>query len=967
MNYQNVEKEIKQYLEYFKLSQNTIIKLSNYYKEVAKQGKIFVSKIKQCLEDFYFTILKEERTTTYNKLLVQLYDEKKDFLEKIRLFFENIEKNFGGKLAEYEKDYRNKMKNLISEYNLIYDYLSKGKIKLDKWKNQYLDYCNNSIELEKKIKSFQDLEEKRDTINKLKTQLVQNEELKELKRKNYKEEQINLNKQLIFYETNYYDIIRAIENEDVEKMQYVISTCKDYNQNLALFLKNSNESLDKIDNLQKKLNAKNDWKTLRKLLSFNVEEDINKEKRFILEDFLDYDTIKKEEEDKNNDLNNINNKDDINNQNINIINNNEIKQNNNNNTNIILITNEKEEKLNRIRKILKMGKTFFIDLKQLNEEEQEINKIIIDLITSENKIDNSDLLKIINFVENSGKNCKIFVDILATHFCKDQFIIIKNYDNFYNIINISVFILNYIFDQKNFFDICFLIIFIAEKSANFGPNLQSKSPIFLFEIISKKTIFSSLTFWKDLIDTKIDMVSQLDINKEYKKRMKNSLNNNTKYGNKNSDLESELMLKQIFREKVGIYFTDVFYGFLKHFTHFDFYKQEEILNYYNNKYNLDETSIEYFKLLIKSDNIFNEQKNLDVNKKPRNKILFEYKPKKTFKKIENDKIKCLLFSLKYLDSKEITSIICLNKLYYKPILFTIYKQFLLKKEKIDVKTHLMIWKILLNYREIKKEFNYKEIFESIKDNKKEIANEQIIQMDIGRTYFSQNKEENKTKLSNILKSISNSFPEIVYCQGMNQIGAFLLHICDYNEEEAFYLFLAILKNTDYYSIFENNLEKINYFFYQFDHLLNLYLPGIYIYFNKNNINATFFISSWIITLCTNFFDDSEENNNKESIMLVWDLFFFYGWKIFAKVGLILLKQREKEIFENYSEGLLPLLTGDLIKTEIIGGKHFEKFKEELIDHKFDINQELFDNIGNEYSVKKKIEFFHEGNKIDCAF
>ena len=86
-----------------------------------------------------------------------------------------------------------------------------------------------------------------------------------------------------------------------------------------------------------------------------------------------------------------------------------------------------------------------------------------------------------------------------------------------------------------------------------------------------------------------------------------------------------------------------------------------------------------------------------------------------------------------------------------------------------------------------------------------------------------------------------------------------------------------------------------------------------------------------------------------------------------KFGLIILKQREKEILENYSEGLLPLLTGNLIKSEIIVGKYFDKFRDELIDNKFNIKQELFDNIMEEYRIKKNIEFFKEGNKISCAF
>ena len=53
MNYQNIENEIKQYSEYFKLNQNILSKLSIYYKETGKQGLQFSIKIKKHLDDIY--------------------------------------------------------------------------------------------------------------------------------------------------------------------------------------------------------------------------------------------------------------------------------------------------------------------------------------------------------------------------------------------------------------------------------------------------------------------------------------------------------------------------------------------------------------------------------------------------------------------------------------------------------------------------------------------------------------------------------------------------------------------------------------------------------------------------------------------------------------------------------------------------------------------------------------------------
>ena len=102
-------------------------------------------------------------------------------------------------------------------------------------------------------------------------------------------------------------------------------------------------------------------------------------------------------------------------------------------------------------------------------------------------------------------------------------------------------------------------------------------------------------------------------------------------------------------------------------------------------------------------------------------------------------------------------------------------------------------------------------------------------------------------------------------------------------------------------------------------------------------------------------------------MLIWDLFFYSGWKTFMKVGLIILKQREKEILENSPEHLLTFLTGNVIKSKIIGEKHFEQFKEEMLSVKFNIKKELIKNIGEEYDVRKNIEFFNTKNKVNCAY
>ena len=950
MNYQNLENETKKYSDLFKLNQNFLFKLSNYYKETGKLGVQFTIKIKKYLDDIYMEILKQDRNTTYNKFLINFYNQKKNFIEKLKAFFTNFEKNFGDKIAEYEKDYKNKSKDILVKFNLLYKNLSENKSELEKWKNQYLTLCQNSSELEKKIISFQNQPEKKENLIKYKIQLMNNTELKDINKKNYYQEQTKLNKILESSEVNYKHITNLIEKENIEQMKYIGNIINDSNQSFLTLTQDFIEHLKEIEKLKIILNAKKDWKDIKKTFSFSYVEGINKEKRFILEEFLDYDSIKNSEN----------------------LNNNNIQQSNTNNT---ILNEENETKYLRAKRIYNMGKLFFIDFDELDEKEKEINKIIINLLSDTKTITNDDFLKVIQFIENDDKNCITFMDILATHFCDSQFISIKNYDNFYNLINIIVVILNSAFDKKEIFDVCFLIIFVAENCGYLGDS-KSTSPSFFFEILSSKTIFSSTNFWKDLIETKIEIFSQLDINKEYNKRMKNIVTKNKIFGNIfgkiNTNMESELMLKKIFKEKAQIYFNEIFYSFLKHFTHFNYFKHEELLNIFSKKYKIDETMLKYFKMVIKSDNIFNNQKKIitkikSKEKKSENDILFNYTSEKNFNKIENKGIKCILFSLKYLDRADYISILCLSKKYYKSIQHIIYKQFLLRKRNIEIKSHLKAWKVLLEYNEIKNKHNYQKILELIKDKNTKIINENIIELDIDRTHIPKNKEENKIKLSNILKSISYEFPEINYYQGMNQVAAFLLNICDYNEEEAFYIFVGIILNTKYCTIFENNLEKMRTLFYQYDRCLNLYIPEIYICFNQNSANSGYFLSSWFITLFTNFFDDSEENKNSKTIMLIFDFFIFYGWKTFIKIGIILFSSIIKEILEKDPEILLTFLTGDIVKAKIIDNKHTEQLRDELNDIKYKIKNELFDNIAEEFEIKKKIEFFKEGNKINSAF
>ena len=111
--------------------------------------------------------------------------------------------------------------------------------------------------------------------------------------------------------------------------------------------------------------------------------------------------------------------------------------------------------------------------------------------------------------------------------------------------------------------------------------------------------------------------------------------------------------------------------------------------------------------------------------------------------------------------------------------------------------------------------------------------------------------------------------------------------------------MSFLKNTEYMNLFKDDLVKMNELFYQFDRFINLYFPELYIFFKVCWINSGYFTSPWFITLFTNAFIDIDEKKNDKTIMMIWDLFIFSGWKSLMKVGIILLKIKENLLWVNY--------------------------------------------------------------------
>ena len=282
------------------------------------------------------------------------------------------------------------------------------------------------------------------------------------------------------------------------------------------------------------------------------------------------------------------------------------------------------------------------------------------------------------------------------------------------------------------------------------------------------------------------------------------------------------------------------------------------------------------------------------------------------KQIKNDpKLISIVFSLNYLDKQDYLNILLVNKEYNNNIKKIIYKIFLLKYSDITLDKKLIIWKKILNYSENKKKYNYQEIKDQIIAKPENKKGRDVIDLDVIRTSFENEKELNQKKLSNLLKSIVRATPELIYNQGMNYVGAFLLNITK-DEEEAFYLFLGLLTSTKYGELFKNDLLQLKKFFYIFERIISIYIPELFNFLLINNIKVNYFISSWFITLFTHAYQYLKNKEDPKIILKIFDFFFFNNWKSIIITSISLLKVYEPKIMQFNSEEILRFLINDII-------------------------------------------------------
>lgn len=156
----------------------------------------------------------------------------------------------------------------------------------------------------------------------------------------------------------------------------------------------------------------------------------------------------------------------------------------------------------------------------------------------------------------------------------------------------------------------------------------------------------------------------------------------------------------------------------------------------------------------------------------------------------------------------------------------------------------MMWQLMSSSKDEEMEIIYAYYL------KQNSPHEKMIRKDLSRTfpeqgYFQDGKGIGQENLFNVVKAYSLYDEECGYCQGMQfVVGPMLLNMPD---EEAFSTLVRLMKSYDLRGHFVPNMPTLQLRLYQFDRLLEEFLPLLFRHLVRSGVKTSMYASGWFMT------------------------------------------------------------------------------------------------------------------------
>ena len=944
MDFLSLSSEYSSYKQYLSNTSSTMLCLSNFFTNIHKGLEEYVKIVTNSLNELINSFLSYDHRSTHIKKFFDFCRLFERYLIKLSLLSKKINSELITPTINFDKFLVDENSyHLMLLQNIINATINQKK-KYENKKHKYFESCQLAEKQEKKLlEEMNRSDSTQESINSQNEILTKLRVNSQIEYQQYKNEHKITNDLYTENNKKYFPLINILKDNEEKRINFLsfhlekfVGVLTEEKASLEGLLNSLEEENSKIKNESLSINLNEDIKLFEEKFNYVYKPGV----RFINEEIVLYDIYRRNIEAIVN--NNKRFASDLFGRRLN----NEINLNTNN-----ILFGKNSERITLDQNDELIYKNLF-ENNPLN-----VNHKLFSLF--ENKL------------RNDSKFASTILDkMLCEYFQTKIYYQFKNKDQFYSLVQVlaDISMNKDITNCSNpIFELNFTIIFIAER----GFYLDEKnSRIYLCSALGEKSsIFKEKDFWKKLLIFKINASIKKLTNKELKEDSKEKGKNKRKSKVQGAvkfliDIGTGISLKQSQKEKKikekkekevrYKALISILKEFASHFPNFnlDMPICNDIVMEIGTEYNLEKDEIMYLISFINSNMYSIKNNNM------KNKIKSKYLINK-INDTKNLKQKQLLLILNscfmFLYPKDYINLIGVNKMFKNKFEKTIFKHIFLKSDNsplsinlFDVNKHINLWLYYLKYN--KKSLIYQEQRKKILDNNLESQFLDIINLDVERTFFDVDQNENRNKLRNILVTLSICNPKIGYCQGMSFIGQFLLVITKYDEERSFDIFSALITKGDYGSLMENNFEEMKKYFYVFERLINIYLPDLYIVLNKNNVSSSYYITPWFITLFTHSFCTS----HTRILVRIFDTFVLDGWTCIIRIGLLLLKYYQNNLIEMKFEEILQFLINELKEKYVFfNNSNYDKFIE--LYHEMKIPRGLVINIENEFELNKKVE------------
>ena len=165
----NLDSEIKTYNTLFKQHDNALYKLNQLFKTISTNGIKFIEKSKKSLEDFFIEL---NTSATHMICLTNFYNGLKNYFDKMKLIFQNIDTQCADKATEFSTNFKNINNEVINNISRVNAVFKDETSNLEKVKFDYFNANKTAdqdyLRTQKETKKEEEIKKNKETYEKSK-------------------------------------------------------------------------------------------------------------------------------------------------------------------------------------------------------------------------------------------------------------------------------------------------------------------------------------------------------------------------------------------------------------------------------------------------------------------------------------------------------------------------------------------------------------------------------------------------------------------------------------------------------------------------------------------------------------------------------------------------------------------------------------------------------------------------------